>query len=248
MDRVTNLCELEALFAETAEGMRRKPRSGKPKDDPRIQELVKQRAELRRSHDGRERFRITTEIRKLITKSTRDKKREAIKCAFARHTNWARISEELRINRPTAPPVFRIDGKSITSEEEAIAAMAGYIEQVYAEPTRPINIPLWDLGHGVQAGELAESIGVAVASIKAGKAADISGLSSACMKGLMQEAVEKNSGAPEEESGLTAGRLEEITGSFPPQQRGQGSPQQLQIVEHFTHDVEIYGGGFRAAA
>ena len=87
--------------------------------------------------------------------------------------------------------MFRIDGKSITSEEEAIAAMAGYIEQVYAEPTRPINIPPWDLGHGVQAGELAESIGMAVASIKAGKAADISGLSNACMKGLKQETVEK---------------------------------------------------------
>ena len=56
---------------------------------------------------------------------------------------------------------------------------------------RPIKIPPWDLGHGIQAGDLAESIGMAVAAIKAGKATDTSGLSNACMKGIKQEAVEK---------------------------------------------------------
>ena len=52
------------------------------------------RAKLRRTCDGRERFTITAEIRKLITKNTRNRKREAVKAAFAKHTNWANISNE----------------------------------------------------------------------------------------------------------------------------------------------------------
>ena len=69
--------------------------------------------------------------------------------------------------------------------------MAGYIEQVYAEPLRPIQIPPWDTSHGIQVGDLTEAVGMAVAAIKAGKATDASGLSNACMKGMKQGTVEK---------------------------------------------------------
>ena len=47
------------MFADTAENMPRKPTKGKVRQDPRIQELIKKRAALQRSRDGRERFRIT---------------------------------------------------------------------------------------------------------------------------------------------------------------------------------------------
>ena len=73
-----------------------------------------------------------------------------MKAAFAKHTNWANIANELRINRPMAPPIFRVDGRSITSDQEAIEAMTNYIEKVYAEPKEPIRIPPWDVNHDVK--------------------------------------------------------------------------------------------------
>ena len=107
------------------------------------------RAKLRRTCDGRERFSITAEIRKLITKNTRNRKqKEAVKAAFAKHTNWANISNELRISRPMAPPIFRVEGISITSDQEAMTAMASYIEKVYAEPKGPVQIPLGTIAMG----------------------------------------------------------------------------------------------------
>ena len=72
-----------------------------------------------------------------------------------------------------------------------MAAMAGYIGQVYAEPKGPVQIPPWDKNHGIQVGDLTEAVGMAVAAIKAGKAKDESGLSNACMKGLKQGTVEE---------------------------------------------------------
>jgi hypothetical protein len=78
--------------------------------DPRIKELIKRRIALPRSHDGRARKELTQEIRKIIRTDTRNKK-EAVKEAFARHTNWAKTANELRINTPFAAPVFCIEGK-----------------------------------------------------------------------------------------------------------------------------------------
>ena len=188
---IKTLSELDQWLAETSEKMTRTPPRKKPKEDPGIQALIKERAALGRSFDGRERFRITTEIRKLITKSTRDRKREAIKLAFERHTNWATVSEELEINRPSSHPIFRVNGKSVTSDEEAMAAMTGHIGQIYAKPNEPIKIPPWNTNHGIKIGDLAESVGIAVVSIKPGKAADESGLSNACVRGLQQGMVGK---------------------------------------------------------
>ena len=82
-----------------------------------------------------------------------------MKAAFAKHTSWAKIANELRINRPMAPPIFRVDGRSITSD---IEAMTNYIEKVYAEPKEPIQIPPWDLNHDVKGGNIMEAVGLAV--------------------------------------------------------------------------------------
>ena len=56
--------------------MPRKPKRSKIRQDPEIQELIRKRATLQRSCGRRERFSITAEIRKLITKDTRNRKRE----------------------------------------------------------------------------------------------------------------------------------------------------------------------------
>ena len=176
-------------MADIAENMPRKPRKKKASDDPRIRELIEKRARLQRTVDGKERFKITAEIRKVITKNTRKQKMEAVKEAFAKHTNWAKIANELRINRPTAPPIFRVEGKSITSDQEAIEAMTKYIEKIYAEPKDPIQIPPWDLNHNVKLGSVREAVGLAVTTIKTGKATDPSGLSNACMRGTKEETV-----------------------------------------------------------
>ena len=218
--RQESLEQFDTMLAETAESMPRKPKRSKIRQDPKIQELVRKRATLQRSCDGRERFSITAEIRKLITKDTRNRKREAINIAFARHTNWAKISNELRINRPTAPPIFRVDGKSITSDEEAMAAMAGYIEQVYAEPKRPIQIPPWDKSHGIQVGDLIEAVGMAVAAVKAGKATDASGLSNGCMKGMKHGAVEEIAALLKENKEASPQQWKKAQGLFLHKKRG----------------------------
>ena len=98
-------------MADIAENMPRKPREKKAGEDPRIKELTEKRARLQRTGDGKERFNITAEIRKVITKNTRTQKMEAVKEAFAKHTNWAKIANELRINRPTAPPSLQGGGE-----------------------------------------------------------------------------------------------------------------------------------------
>ena len=61
-------------MADIAENMPRKPRRKKASEDPRIKELIEKRARLQRTGDGKERFSITAEIRKLITKNTRKPK------------------------------------------------------------------------------------------------------------------------------------------------------------------------------
>ncbi len=137
-----------------------------------------------RSHDGRERFQLTKEIRNIIRADTRNKKKEAVKEAFARHTNWAKTANELRINRPQAAPVFSIEGRSTTSDEEAIEAIAQHIGKIYSEPNQPVNIPPWNPGHGVGVLDLQEAVGLAVLSAKKGKASDTSGLSNACIKSI----------------------------------------------------------------
>ena len=63
-----------------------------------------------RSHDGRQRFQLTMEIRELIKADTKKQIKAAVKEAFARHTNWGKIASELRIDRPQSAPVFSING------------------------------------------------------------------------------------------------------------------------------------------
>ena len=70
-------------------------------------------------------------------------------------------------------------------------AMTGHIGQIYAKPNEPISIPPWNTNHGVQVGDLIEAVGMAVVSLKPGKAADESGLSNACVRGLKQGMIGK---------------------------------------------------------
>ncbi len=140
-----------------------------------------------RSHDGRERFQLTKEIRDLIKAEPRNKEKESVKEAFARHTNWAKVASELRINRPQAAPVFSIDGRSTTSDEEAITAIVQHIEKIYSSPSHPISIPPWNQEHGVKALGLHEAIWrLSPQKRKEGKASDTSGLSNACIKSLRE--------------------------------------------------------------
>ncbi len=111
-------------------------------------------------------------------------KKEAVKEAFARHTNWAKTANELRINRPFAAPVFCIEGRTTTSDEEAIEAIAKHIENIYNEPEHPIYIPPWNPNHGIEIYSIEKAVSLAVLSAKKGKASDISGLSNACIKSL----------------------------------------------------------------
>ena len=141
---LSNLENLDKRFAEIATSLPKKAPRKKASQDPGIQELIQQRMALQRSPGGRQRFQITAETRKLITKDTRSRRRAAIKEAFAGHTNWTKIALELRVNRPMAAPIFKVNGKSITSEEEAITAMANHIKTIYAKPTLPVRIPPWD--------------------------------------------------------------------------------------------------------
>ncbi len=85
-----------------------------------MQDLNQQRVYLPISVNGVQRFKVTAEIRKLIARDTRERKRAAIKEAFARHTNWATIAQELRIDRPQAAPVCKVNGSRLTSDEDAI--------------------------------------------------------------------------------------------------------------------------------
>ena len=179
-----NMHSLDKCFADIASAMKEKTPRRRIAHDPRIKELIMKRVALPRSHDGRERFKITEEIRTIIRADTRKKKKEAVKEAFARHTNWAKTANELRINRPQAAPVFSIEGRSTTSDEEAIEAIARHIGKIYSEPEQPIDIPPWNPNHGVGVLSLEKVVGLAVLSAKKGKASDTSGLSNACIKSL----------------------------------------------------------------
>jgi hypothetical protein len=63
----TKPCSMQTLdkcFADIASTMKEKTPRRRIADDPRIKELIIQRVALPRSHDGRERFQFTKEIRK----------------------------------------------------------------------------------------------------------------------------------------------------------------------------------------
>ena len=96
--RPTDLHRLDARFADIANSM--KDAQKRISQDPKVKELILKRIALPRSHDGRQRFQLTTEIRELIKADTQNKRRAAVKEAFARHTCWGKIASELRINRP----------------------------------------------------------------------------------------------------------------------------------------------------
>ena len=177
---------LDKWFAEIDSTMKEKLPRRRIVQDPRIKELIMRRIALPRSHDGRARKELTQEIRKIIRTDTRNKKKDAVKEAFARHTNWAKTANELRINRPFAAPVFCIEGKTTTSDKEAIEAIAEHIENIYKEPDRPIDIPPWNQNHGIEIGSLEKAVGQAVLSAKEGKASDASGQSNACIKSLRE--------------------------------------------------------------
>jgi hypothetical protein len=182
----SDMHKLDEWFAEIASTMKEKIPRRRIAQDPRIKDLVRRRMEMPRSRDPRARNALTQEIRKIIRIDTRNKKNEAIKEAFARNTNWAKTANELRINRTLAAPVFCIEGKTTTSDKEAIEAIAEHIERIYKEPDLPITIPPWNQNHGIETGSLEKAVGQAVMSAKKGKASDASGLSNACIKSLRE--------------------------------------------------------------
>ena len=99
------------MFSEIAKTMPKITTRKKQAQDPRIQELIRERNMLPGSPDGRPRFRITVEIRKLIRKDSQKRREAAINDAFSKHTNWTKIAHEWRINRTEATPVFTTEGK-----------------------------------------------------------------------------------------------------------------------------------------
>ena len=178
--------KLDKWFAEIASTIKEKIPRRRSAQDPRIKDLIRRRISLPRSRDPRARNELTQEIRKIIRTDARNKKNEAIKEAFARHTNWAKTANELRINRTLAAPVFCIEGKTTTSDKEAIEAIAEHIERIYKEPDLPIAIPPWNQNHGIETGSLERAVEQAVRTAKKGKASDASGLSNACIKSLRE--------------------------------------------------------------
>ncbi len=220
----SDMHRLDEWFAEIASTMKEKIPRRRIAQDPRIKELIRRRIALPRSRDGRARKELTQEIRKIIRTDTRNKKKEAIKEAFARHTNWAKTANEIRINRPFAAPVFCIEGKTTTSDKEAIEAIAEHIERIYKEPDRPISIPRWNQNHGIETGSLEKAVEQAVMSAKKGKASDTSGLSNACIKSLREGTINhiakviRQNGANQEGHPL---KWKKIPGTPSPQKRRQ---------------------------
>ena len=129
----TTIKELDHMFAEIAKAMPKRTTGKKHTQDPRIRELVLERKQLPRSPDGRPRFKITVEIRKLIRRDSQ-KREAAINDAFSKHTTWTKIAQEWRINRTEATPVFTTEGKTTTSDEEAMKAITDHIQGIYAKP------------------------------------------------------------------------------------------------------------------
>jgi hypothetical protein len=132
----TTINDLDHMFSEIAKAMPKATPRKKQAQDPRIQELISERKQLPRSPDGRPRFRITAEIRKLIRNDSRKRRNEAINAAFSKHTNWTKIAQEWRINRTEATPVFTIEGNTTTSDKEAIEAITNHIQGIYAKPKK----------------------------------------------------------------------------------------------------------------
>ncbi len=163
----SNMHSLDKWFAEIASTMKEKTPRRRIAKDPRIKELIMRRIALPRSHDGRARKELTQEIRKQSSERTQEtRKKEAVKEAFARHTNWAKTANEMRINRPFAAPIFGIEGRTTTSDEEAIEAIAKHIENIYKEPEHPIDIPPWNPNHGIEIDSIEKAVSLAVLSAK----------------------------------------------------------------------------------
>ena len=124
----TTIASLDKIFSEVAKAMPKATPRKKHAQDPRIQELISERKQLPRSPDGRQRFRITAEIRKLIRRDCNKRRNDAINDAFSKHTNWTKIAQESRINRTEASPVFTVEGKTTTSDKEAMEAIINNIQ------------------------------------------------------------------------------------------------------------------------
>ena len=203
-----------------------------------------------RSHDGRQRFQLTMEIRELIKADTKKQIKAAVKEAFARHTNWGKIAGELRIDRPQSAPVFSINGRSTTSDEEAITAIAKHIETTYITPSQPMRIPPWNQGHGIRALDIHEAVGMAAMAAKKGKASGGSGLSNACIKSLKDGGnrvyCESHTGKRQSQERLPE-PVEIIPRTVVAQERRQGLAHELQTVKHRAHDVKIPWGNFQPA-
>ena len=95
-----------------------------------------------------------------MARDTRERKRAAIKEAFARHTNGAKIAQTLRIDRPQTAPVFKVNGSLKTSDEDAIWVISDHIATMYAPPNSSTAIPPWSMSHGVSAIKLEEAVGL----------------------------------------------------------------------------------------
>ncbi len=121
---------------------------------------------LPRSVSDVQRFEVRAEIRKLIAGETGGRKRAAIQEA------WAIIAQELRIDRPQAAPVFKVNASLINSDEDAIMVIADHIATSYAPPNFPTTVPPWNTNHGVSAIELEESVGLATGAMERGKSSD----------------------------------------------------------------------------
>ncbi len=78
----------------------------------------------------------------------------------------AKVATKLRINRPFAAPVFSCEGRTTTSDEEAIEAIAKHIENIYKEPEHPIDIPPWNPNHGIEIDSIEKAVSLAVLSAK----------------------------------------------------------------------------------
>ncbi len=62
--------------------------------------------------------------------------------------------------------MFCIEGRTTTSDEEAIEAIAEHIENIYKEPEHPIDIPPWNPNHGIEIDSIEKAESLAVLSAK----------------------------------------------------------------------------------
>jgi hypothetical protein len=238
------------MFSEIARTMPKATPRKKPAQDPRIKELINERKRLPRGPDGRQRFRITAEIRKLIRKESNKKRCDAINDAFSKHTNWSKTAHEWRIDRPEASPVFTVDGNTTTSDKEAMAAITKHIQGIYAKPNNPMRIPMWDKEHGQTALNISEAVCIAALSAKHGKATDDSGLSNACIKSIREEVVKCIADILQENGGTQEAfpeQWKQARGLLLHKKRRQREPRKLQATKHLAHALKIHGSGLLPA-